>query len=156
MLNCIWLKVNCASLHHVLVLPFHRPFCARKFAAINCRNGMCPKPRHTHPGRRQACPCHPDRSHANDASQQEFPCNQLLRPGMCMILFCLHHEMSAKHPHRNKKTPAVSPANKPQPKRGNCCPFLNCTYEVTQWFLYINVALLHKNNELGVKLWGQG
>ena len=37
-----------------------------------------------------------------------------------------------------------SPA-KPYPKRGNNASFLNCTSEVTQWFLYTNVTLLHNN-----------
>ena len=40
------------------------------------------------------------------------------------------------------------------PKKGRIhAPFLNCTSEVTQWFLYINVTLmlLHKINEFGVK-----
>jgi hypothetical protein len=33
----------------------------------------------------------------------------------------------------------------PTQKGGIDAPFLNCTSEVTQWFLYINVTLLHKN-----------
>ena len=39
----------------------------------------------------------------------------------------------------------------PTQKGGVNAPFLNCTSEVTQWFLYINVTLLHKINEFGVK-----
>jgi hypothetical protein len=39
----------------------------------------------------------------------------------------------------------------PPKKGGNHAPFLNCTSEVTQWFLCINVTLLHKINEFGVK-----
>jgi len=32
-----------------------------------------------------------------------------------------------------------------QKKGGEHAPFLNCTSEVTQWFLYINVTPLHRN-----------
>ena len=38
-----------------------------------------------------------------------------------------------------------------QKKGGEHAPFLNCTSEVTQWFLYINVTPLHKIKEFGVK-----
>jgi hypothetical protein len=44
----------------------------------------------------------------------------------------------------------VSPAQ-PTQKGGVNAPFLSCTSEVTQWFLYIYATLLHKINEFGVK-----
>ena len=42
-------------------------------------------------------------------------------------------------------------SHSPPQKGGIDAPFLNCTSEVTQRFLYINVTLLHKINKFGVK-----
>jgi hypothetical protein len=44
-------------------------------------------------------------------------------------------------PCENRKSAQPSPTQ----KEGINAPFLNGTSEVIQWFIYINVTLLHKN-----------